>query len=334
MNLADKIVLVTGAHGFLGRHVVAELARNGLSELELGPEWDGPKPAPGNAVTFRSDFFDLTRSYDANSLYQTANPDVVIHLAAQVGGIGINRAKPGTFFLSNLLMGTFALEFARQHKVQKFVGVGTICSYPKHTPVPFNEADLWNGYPEETNAPYGIAKKAMLVQGQAYRQEFGFNAVHLLPVNLYGPGDNFNPESSHVIPALIKKCVHARQHDLPEIECWGTGKATREFLYVEDAARAIVLAAKNYDEGEPLNLGNGREVPISVLVETIARLCGFKGKINWNSGYPDGQPRRCLDTARAREKLGFVATTSLEDGLARTVEWYEKNGSSSTGQCG
>lgn len=325
MNLAEKVILITGSNGFLGQHLCNALIRKGLTDLgEVDFSHDYCQRKPG-FWRVRAREFDLTKEGQVRSCFSLTRPDVVIHLAAAVGGIGVNRTRPGTFYYKNLMMGAHLLEQARHRMIDKFVGIGTICAYPKHTPVPFKEEDLWNGYPEETNAPYGIAKKAMLVQGQAYRQEFGLNAVHLLPVNLYGPGDNFNPATSHVIPALIRKCVIARETAAPSIECWGTGTATREFLYVEDAAEAIALATEKYDEPEPLNIGNCHEVPIRTLVETVAKLTGFTGRICWNSDYPDGQPRRCLDTSKAKEKLGFVAKTSLEDGLRKTVKWYEEN---------
>jgi GDP-L-fucose synthase len=248
---------------------------------------------------------------------------MVIHLAAVVGGIGANRENPGRFFYENAIMGIELMERARRAGVEKFVQIGTVCSYPKFTPVPFREDDIWSGYPEETNAPYGLAKKMLLVQGQAYRQQYGFDVIHLIPVNLYGPGDNFDPGSSHVIPALIKKCVDARDVGSDHIEVWGTGSASREFLYVDDAAEGIVLAAERYDGAEPVNLGVGREITIRELVELVARLTRFEGEIRWDASKPDGQPRRALDTSRARELFGFEARTSFEDGLQRTIEWYE-----------
>jgi GDP-L-fucose synthase len=254
-----------------------------------------------------------------------ATPDIVIHLAAVVGGIGANRANPGKFFYDNAIMGIQLMEQARLAGVKKFVAVGTVCAYPKYTPVPFREDDLWNGYPEETNAPYGLAKKMLLVQGQAYREQYGFNSIYLLPVNLYGPGDNFDPESSHVIPAVLRKVLEATARGDDHIVVWGTGAASREFLYVEDAAEGIVLASELYDGPEPVNLGAGREITIRDLVETIARLCGFKGDIRWDSSKPDGQPRRMLDTARARDRFRFEAKTDFEEGLRRTIQWYVAN---------
>lgn len=298
-------IAITGAKGFLGKHVVQSLRDH-------------------DRFVFSSKEFDLTTERGVRDMYETSKCDTVVHLAAVVGGIGANRLNPGTFYYKNLIMGALLLEHARLRNLNKFVAVGTICAYPKHCPVPFKEETLWDGYPEETNAPYGIAKKAMLVQSQAYRQEFGLNSIYLLPVNLYGPHDNFNPETSHVIPALIKKCIEARDSGAKSIECWGTGTATREFLYVEDAAEAIALATVHYNDPEPINIGNGHEVPIATLVEVIAKLCKFKGTIEWNSTFPDGQPRRCLDTSKAREKFGFQAKTTLEDGLAATIEWYER----------
>jgi GDP-L-fucose synthase len=247
---------------------------------------------------------------------------MVIHLAAVVGGIGANRENPGRFFYENAIMGIQLMEAARQAGVGKFVTVGTVCAYPKFTPVPFREDDLWNGYPEETNAPYGLAKKMLLVQGQAYREQYGFNAVYLIPVNLYGPGDNFDPRSSHVIPALIKKCVDAREAGDAEVEVWGTGAASREFLYVEDAAEAIALGAERYDGAEPINLGVGQEITVRALVEVISRQTGFAGTVRWDASKPDGQPRRALDTSRARDAFGFAAHTPLEDGLRQTIDWY------------
>jgi GDP-L-fucose synthase len=256
-------------------------------------------------------------------MFADQRPDVVIHLAARVGGIGANRENPGRFFYENAIMGILLMEQARRHGTSKFVQVGTVCAYPKFTPVPFKEDDLWNGYPEETNAPYGVAKKALLVQAQAYRAQYGFNAIYLLPANLYGPGDNFDLASSHVIPALIRKCIEARESGAPSISVWGTGTPTREFLYVDDAARGILLAAERYDKPEPVNLGTSHEVSIRDLVETVARITSFKGRIDWDPSYPDGQPRRKLDVERARREFGFSAEVGLEEGLQRTVESFE-----------
>jgi len=255
-------------------------------------------------------------------LYNDAQPDIVIHLAAVVGGIGANQANPGKFFYDNLMMGVQMMEQGRLLGVEKFVAIGTVCAYPKYIPIPFKEEDFWNGYPEETNAPYGLAKKMLLVQAQAYRQQYGFNAIYLLPVNLYGPGDNFSPESSHVIPALIKKCVDAVEKGEDKIVVWGTGEVSREFLYVEDAAEGIVLATEKYNQPEPLNIGAGFEVKIKDLVELIARLAGFRGKIEWDTTRPDGQPRRRLDVSRAEKELGFKAKTDFTEGLRKTIEWY------------
>jgi GDP-L-fucose synthase len=305
-NLTDARVLITGGSGFLGRHVLAELQRRGVRQIT----------APRKAQ------FDLTREADVIQMFEQARPDLVLHLAAVVGGIGANRENPGRFFYDNLLMGALTLEHARQAGVAKYVAIGTICCYPKFTPVPFREEDLWNGYPEETNAPYGLAKKMLLVQAQAYRQQYGFNGIFLLPVNLYGPGDNFDPESSHVIPALIKKFVEARQRRLPFVEVWGDGSATREFLYVEDAARGIVLAAERYDGTDPVNLGAGFEISIRDLASKIRTLTGYDGEIRWDTSKPNGQPRRSLDVSRAEQQFGFRAATSFDEGLARTIDWY------------
>ena len=301
-----KSVLVTGGAGFLGTHVVQKLRDRGLSRVFVP----------------RSAKFDLREKEAILRALEWAKPDIVIHLAAVVGGIGANRANPGKFFYDNAIMGIQLMEQARLAGVQKFVAVGTVCAYPKHTPVPFREDDLWNGYPEETNAPYGLAKKMLLVQTQAYREQYGLNAIYLLPVNLYGPGDNFDEASSHVIPALIKKCIAAREEGASHIVAWGTGNASREFLYVEDAAEGIVLAAERYNGNEPVNLGAGREISIRDLVQTIARMCDFGGQIRWDSSQPDGQPRRMLDASRAKELFGFEARTDFEDGLRRTIQWY------------
>lgn len=302
-------VLVTGGAGFLGRVVVDQLKRKGCRHLTVP----------------RSRDCDLRRAEAVRGLYQKAAPDLVIHLAAAVGGIGANQENPGKFFYDNLVMGLELIEQARQLGVKKFVCAGTICAYPKFTPVPFKEDCLWDGYPEETNAPYGIAKKALLVQLQAYRQQYGFNGIYLLPVNLYGPGDNFSPESSHVIPALIRKCVEAKKNNAGQIVVWGSGKATREFLYVDDAARAIVLAAEKYNRPDPVNIGAGFEISIRELTDLIVKLTGFKGRVEWDKTKPDGQPRRCLDTARAEKEFGFTARTSFEQGLKKTIRWYLKN---------
>jgi GDP-L-fucose synthase len=302
--------LVTGGNGFLGSFVIEKLRTMGGAGIT-------------DIVIPRSKEYDLTHEAAAEKLYKDHKPDVVIHLAAQVGGIGANRENPGRYFFANMAMGLHLIEQARIHKIQKFVQVGTICAYPKFTPVPFKEEDLWNGYPEETNAPYGIAKKALLVMCQSYRQQYGLNAIYLLPVNLYGPRDNFDLQSSHVIPALIRKCVEARHKGADHIEAWGTGSASREFLYVEDAAEGIVLATKKYDAPDPVNLGAGREISIKALTELVAQLSGFQGEIRWDPTKPDGQPRRCLDTTKAREHFGFVAGTTLEDGLKKTIAWYE-----------
>lgn len=306
MELCDKRIVVTGGGGFLGRYVVRTLLERGCKEV---------------VVPRRSDY-DLTREGVVEQLYRDVRPQVVIHLAAVVGGIGVNCLNPGRFFYENLVMGSLLMEYARQARVEKFVAIGTICAYPKYTPVPFREEDLWNGYPEETNAPYGLAKKMLLVQGQAYRQQYGFNAIHLLPVNLYGPGDNFDPETSHVIPALIRKCLEAVKRGDPEIVCWGDGAPTREFLYVEDCAEAIVSATEKYDEPDPVNIGAGFEISIKELVELIAELTGFQGRVVWDTSKPSGQPRRSLDTSRAWEAFGFRARTPFREGLERTVAWY------------
>jgi GDP-L-fucose synthase len=302
-----KRIVVTGGSGFLGRHVVDRLKR--YDDLDV--------------FVPRSKDYNLVNSADIDALLSEAKPDLVIHLAAVVGGIGANQKSPGRFFYDNLMMGVQLIEQARLHGVKKFVAVGTVCAYPKFTPVPFKEEDLWNGYPEETNAPYGLAKKMMLVQGQSYRQQYGFNTIFLLPSNLYGPADNFNPETSHVIPALIRKCVEARDSGAKHIDVWGSGQASREFLYVEDCADALVLAAARYDEGEPVNVGTGREITIAQLVDLIRNLTGFEGEVRWQGDKPDGQPRRCLDVTRAFEKFGFRASVPFEEGLKHTVKWYE-----------
>jgi GDP-L-fucose synthase len=281
--------------------------------------------APAEIFTFRSAQFDLRTLDGVLGVLKAARPQVVVHLAAVVGGIGANRANPGRFFYDNAMMGLQLMEQSRLAGVEKLVSLATVCSYPKHTSVPFREDDLWNGYPEETNAPYGLAKKMLLVQANAYRQQYHFNAVTLLPVNLYGPGDNFDLESSHVIPALIRKIIDARDADCQEIEVWGTGSASREFLFVSDAAAAIAMATEHYNQPEPLNLGSGEEITIRRLVELIAELCGYRGAVRWNSDYPDGQPRRCLDTSRAFNVLGFRATTSLQQGLLETIHWFEEH---------
>lgn len=303
-----KRVLVTGGAGFLGRSVVEELKRRGCRHIDVP----------------RRKQYDLRRLNDIRRLYKKCRPDIVIHLAAVVGGIGANRANPGKFFFDNLIMGIQVMDQARLFGVKKFIAVGTICAYPKFTKVPFKENDLWLGYPEETNAPYGLAKKMLLVQSQAYRQQYGLNAIYLLPVNLYGPRDNFAEDSSHVIPALIRKCLEAKRDKKDSITVWGTGKPTREFLYVEDAARGIVMAAEKYNKPEPVNIGAGFEISIKELVKLIARLAGFKGKILWDRTKPDGQPRRCLDISRAKKEFGFQAKTSFESGLKETIAWYSR----------
>lgn len=309
MELKNKKILVTGGAGFLGSFVVKKLSKLGV-----------PKE---NITVPRSKNCDL-RKWE-NCLEATKNQDIVIHLAAKVGGIGFNKEKPGELFYDNIMMGVQLMEVARQAGVEKFVAVGTVCAYPKFTPVPFRENNLWDGYPEETNAPYGLAKKMLLAQAQAYRQQYGFNAIYLLPVNLYGPGDNFNPKSSHVIPALIKKVANAKRRGEKYIGVWGSGRATREFLYVEDAAEGIVLATKKYDKSEPVNIGSGREVSIKDLAELICRFLNFKGEIRWDTTKPDGQPRRCLDVSRARKEFGFLAKTDFETGLKKTIRWYLSN---------
>jgi GDP-L-fucose synthase len=302
----DRRVLVTGGAGFLGARVVNALKGRGCRSVFIP----------------RSRDYDLRRVEGIERVLRDARPDLVIHLAARVGGIGANRAHPAEFFYDNLLMGTQLLHESWRAGVAKFVGVSTICAYPKLTPVPFAEDDLWSGYPEETNAPYGLAKKMLLVQAQAYRQQYGFNATHVMPVNLYGPDDHVDPENSHVIPALIAKCVEAAERGEGEIVCWGDGTPTREFLYVEDAAEAIVLAAERYDGAEPVNLGSGMEISIRDLAHVVAKLTGFEGRIVWDTTKPNGQPRRCVDTSRAERWFGFRARTSFEEGLRRTVEWY------------
>jgi GDP-L-fucose synthase len=281
-------------------------------------------PAESIVVPRKADF-DLVHEADVIRMYEAHRPQIVIHLAALVGGIAANRARPGSFYYENMVMGAMLMERARLSAVEKFVAIGTICAYPKFTPVPFREEDLWSGYPEETNAPYGLAKKMLLVQAQAYRAQYGFNAIYLLPVNLYGPRDSFDPQSSHVIPALIRKFVEAVERGEAVVEVWGTGRATREFLYVDDAAEGIVSAAERYDGPEPVNLGAGFEISIRDLAELIARLTGFKGRLIWNTSLPDGQPRRCLDTSRAAAYFGFRAATPFEEGLRQTIEWYRSH---------
>jgi GDP-L-fucose synthase len=305
----DKRVVVTGGGGFLGSFVIEKLR-------EAGAE---------NVFVPRSKDYDLRERENIIRLYEKTRPHIIIHLAAIVGGIGANRRHPGKFLYDNAIMGIQLIEYARHFSVEKFVSIGTVCSYPKFSPVPFKEDDLWNGYPEETNAPYGLAKKMFLVQLQAYRQEYGFNGIYLIPVNLYGPGDNFDLETSHVIPALIRKCVSAKQDGQPKIVAWGTGRATREFLYVEDAAEAIVTATERYEKPDPVNLGSGQEISIRDLVYLIKELVGYEGEVEWDTTKPDGQPRRCLDTSRAWQEFEWRARTPLRDGLQRTIDWFMAN---------
>jgi GDP-L-fucose synthase len=306
---ADKTVVVTGGAGFLGSHVVDRLRARGCTRIHVP----------------RSRTCDLREPAAIRSLLGSSRPDIVIHLAARVGGIGANRARPAEFFYENLMMGVQLMHESWRHSVQKFVAIGTVCAYPKFASVPFREEDFWAGYPEETNAPYGLAKKMLLVQAHAYRQQYGFRAIYLIPVNLYGPGDDFDLETSHVIPALIRKCVEAQEAGGPLV-VWGTGTPTREFLYVEDAAEGIVLATERYDGAEPVNLGSGAEISIGELARLIGRLTGFEGEVLWDTSKPDGQPRRRLDTTRALRLFGFRATTPLEEGLRRTIEWYRRRG--------
>lgn len=309
IDLSKKRITVTGGAGFLGSFLLERLREKGCSSV----------------FNARFEDYDLRDRDCIIKLFRDARPEIVIHLAAVVGGIGANMANPGAYFYDNAVMGIQLMEYARRFGVEKFVAIGTICAYPKFTPVPFKEEDLWSGYPEETNAPYGLAKKMMLVQSQAYRQQYGFNSIFLLPVNLYGPRDNFDPGSSHVIPALIKKCVDAVRSGADHIDVWGSGEASREFLYAGDAARAIVMAAEAYDESEPVNIGAGFEIKISELAALIARLCGFAGRLVFDPSKPDGQPRRCLDTERAYARFGFRASTGFEEGLRATIEWYKNN---------
>ena len=311
MNLSERRILLTGGGGFLGFHLREALSQAGAHTVF----------AP------RRREFDLTQAGHIEELIRTARPQILSHAAAVVGGIGANRAEPGRFFYENALMGVQLIEAARKHAVEKTVVLGTICAYPKFTPLPFSEDDLWNGYPEETNAPYGIAKKALLVQCQAYRQQYGLNAIFLLPVNLYGPGDNFDPQTSHVIPALVRKCLEAQAAGSSEVVLWGDGSPTREFLYVKDAAQAVIAATRSYDKPEPVNLGSGREISIHDLAEMISRLTGFTGRFQWDATKPNGQPRRCLDTGKAEREFGFRARTSLEAGLQETIAWYLEHAS-------
>ncbi len=305
----SRKVCVTGGAGFLGKVVVRKLQERGARDIFI-PTLDR---------------YDLTKLDSINRLLDDAKPDLIIHLAAQVGGIGANREHPAEFFYNNLMMGVQLLHRAWETGVEKFVAIGTICAYPKYTPVPFKEENLWDGYPEETNAPYGLAKKMLLVQSQSYREQYGYNSIFLLPVNLYGPGDNFDPKSSHVIPALIKKCIEASENGASHIEVWGDGSPTREFLYVEDAAEGILLAAEKYNRSDPVNLGSGNEISIKDLVEMIARLTGYEGELVWDTSKPNGQPRRGLDTNRAKEYFGFEAKMTFEEGLKNTIAWYRQH---------
>ncbi len=306
--MKDKRITITGGKGFLGTHLVRRMRELGYGNLAIAD-------VPG---------YNLVDMTDVRRLYEETRPDIVIHLAAKVGGIGFNQENPASLFYENAMMGVQLLHEGYTHGIDKFVALGTICAYPKFTPVPFREDNLWDGYPEETNAPYGLAKKMMLVQSQAYRRQYGFNSIFLLPVNLYGPGDNFDPSSSHVIPALIKKCVDAIDSGENEIVVWGTGKATREFFYVEDAAEAVILATERYNKSEPVNIGAGFEISIEDLVALIVELTGFSGKVAWDTARPDGQPRRMLDTARAGAEFGFTAKTAFREGLQKTIEWYRR----------
>ena len=308
LELKNKKILITGGSGFLGKYLIENLKKKGCKELFYPT----------------SDKYDLRKTEDIKSLFKDISPEIIIHLAAVVGGIGANRENPGKFFYDNIKMAIELIEQSRLSNVEKFVAIGTVCSYPKFTPLPFKEEDLWKGYPEETNAPYGLAKKMMLVQLQAYREQYNFNGIFLLPVNLYGPGDNFDPASSHVIPSLIKKCYEAKKNNSSEISVWGTGKATREFLYAADCAEAIALATEKYDKAGPVNIGSGFEISIEELAKLICKFMDYTGKIHWDSSKPDGQPRRCLDTSRAKSEFGFSAQTNFESGLKSTVEWYIK----------
>jgi len=308
--LNNKRICVTGGAGFLGHFVLQKLRERGVKDE--------------NVFVPRRKDYNLTLEADVARLYKDAKPDVVIHLAAEVGGIGANRDHPGRFFFANMAMGMHLIEHGRINGIQKFVQTGTVCAYPKFTPVPFKETDLWNGYPEETNAPYGVAKKSLFVMLDGYKREFGLNSAVVVPVNLYGPHDNFDPHASHVIPALIRKCIEARDAGADHITCWGTGSASREFLYVEDAAEGIVTAAEKLDTPDPINLGTNMEIKIKDLVELIAKLCKFEGKIEWDPTKPDGQPRRCLDTSKAIEVMGWQAKVGFEQGLKRTIEWFER----------
>jgi GDP-L-fucose synthase len=307
IDLSNKRITITGAHGFLGKHLVEEFKKNNLTNLFLPTHVE----------------YNLVEKENCEKIAKES--DVIIHLAAKVGGILANKENPGSFFYDNLMMGVQLIEQARLNNVEKFVCLGTVCAYPKFTPVPFKETDLWNGYPEETNAPYGLAKKMLLVQLQAYKQQYGFNGIYLLPVNLFGPHDSFDLHSSHVIPALIRKFANAKEQNLPSVTIWGTGKASREFLYVKDAARAIFLATKKYSKTNPVNLGSGSEITIKDLALKIKNLTGYPGEIVFDSSKPDGQPRRCLDTTKAQKEFGFVAKTSFEDGLKETIDWWVDN---------
>lgn len=306
MELADKSIVVTGGAGFLGQHVVNLLKKQGCIRVNVP----------------RSKDYDLRKEQHIVRMLDDLQPDVVFHLAAVVGGIGANEKNPGSFFYDNLVMGAHLIEHSRHKGVQKLIAIGTICSYPKYVPIPFREDDLWNGYPEETNAPYGLAKKMMLVQSQAYRKQYGFNSIYLLPVNLYGPGDNFDLETSHVIPAIIRKCEEAKKRGDASVTLWGDGTPTREFLYVEDAAEGIVQAARSYNSSAPVNLGSGEEISIRELAETIRQLIGYEGEIVWDTKRPNGQPRRKLDVRLAKQQFGFEAKTTMRDGLERTIRWY------------